>query len=60
MHESGVACPAGHRIMISYYDKHKSTLRYYFKKIIVASVTLQNGADIEPKQGEMKRLHGLE
>lgn len=95
--ESGVTCPAGHRTMISYYDKRKGTFLYHFKKSDCCECNLktkctkldhrtiainnhypifeeakryskfQNYKDdmkmrahIEPKQGEMKRFHGLQ
>jgi transposase len=95
--ESGVICPAGHRTMISYYDKKKGTTLYHFKKSDCQNCGLKQKctkcdhrtisvskhysiieeaknygkseqfkedmrmrAHIEPKQGEMKRFHGLE
>lgn len=94
--ESGVACPAGHRTMIAYYDKKKGTTLYHFKKNDCQNCNLKlkctkfdhrtitinrhypifeeakrysksqdfkddmkMRAHIEPKQGEMKRFHGL-
>lgn len=94
--ESGVTCPAGHRTMISYYNKKTGTLLYHFKKSDCQNCNLKPKctkldhrtitinkhypifegakrygksqdfkddmkmrAHIEPKQGEMKRFHGL-
>lgn len=95
--ESGVTCPAGHRTMISYYNKRTGTTLYHFKKSDCQNCSLKQKctkldhrtitvskhysifeeakrysksqeykddmkmrAHIEPKQGEMKRFHGLE